>query len=101
MLKCDICARSFKTKSGLGSHMRAKHPSIRPSAAQDGSSAEPIPAEVGERFMGGPGSDGGILAEACDALKIEAKNVMAFKIYEDRVVIIEGPVGHKRVYERR
>jgi hypothetical protein len=28
---------------------------------------------------------------------IEWKNAMAFRVHSDRVVIIEGPVGYKRV----
>jgi hypothetical protein len=31
-------------------------------------------------------------------LGIEWKNVMAFGLYSDRVVIIEGPVGYKRTW---
>jgi len=29
---------------------------------------------------------------------IEWKDVMAFGVHSDRVVVIEGPVGYKRVY---
>ena len=31
-------------------------------------------------------------------LGIEWKDVMAFRVHGDRVVIIEGPVGYKRTY---
>jgi len=31
-------------------------------------------------------------------LGIEWKNVMAFRVHSDRVVIIEGPVGFKRTW---
>jgi hypothetical protein len=31
-------------------------------------------------------------------LGIEWKNVMAFRVHSDRVVIIEGPGGYKRTY---
>jgi len=31
-------------------------------------------------------------------LGIEWEDVMAFGVHSDRVVIIEGPVGYKRVY---
>jgi hypothetical protein len=40
------------------------------------------------------GRDERALAE----LRIDWKNVMAFRVYSDRVVIIEGPVGYKRTY---
>ena len=31
-------------------------------------------------------------------LGIEWKDVMAFRVHSDRVVIIEGPVGYKRTW---
>jgi len=40
------------------------------------------------------------LKEALEALGIAPQNVLAFKIYDDRVVVIEGPGGKKRVWQR-
>lgn len=40
------------------------------------------------------------LKEALEALGIAPQNVLAFKIYDDRVVIIEGPGGKKRLWQK-
>jgi hypothetical protein len=40
------------------------------------------------------------LEEALEALGIAPKNVLAFKVYDDRVVIIEGPGGKKRIWQK-
>jgi hypothetical protein len=34
-------------------------------------------------------------------LGMEWKNVIAFGLHSDRVLVIEGPVGHKRTYVLR
>lgn len=34
---------------------------------------------------------------ACKVLNISREQVMAYRVYPDRVVIIEGPVGFKRI----
>jgi hypothetical protein len=41
---------------------------------------------------------GSVVERALAELGIEWKNVMAFGVHSDRVVIIEGPVGYKRTY---
>ena len=38
------------------------------------------------------------MEQALADLGIEWKDVMAFGVHSDRVMIIEGPVGYKRVY---
>jgi len=48
---------------------------------------------------GGPKGAGRKLIErALAELGIEWKNVMAFGLHSDRIVIIEGPVGYKRTW---
>ena len=44
------------------------------------------------------GAEGSPVERALAELGIEWKDVMAFGVHSDRVVIIEGPVGYKRVY---
>jgi len=41
------------------------------------------------------------MREACKALGIKLTDVMAFKVYDDKVVVIEGPTGWKRVWHRK
>jgi len=40
-----------------------------------------------------------VLDRALKALCIEAGNVLSYAVHDDRVVVIEGPVGYKRVYK--
>lgn len=40
------------------------------------------------------------LFEACEGLGVHPYDVVSYRVYEDRVVIIEGPVGYKRVWWR-
>jgi hypothetical protein len=89
MPKCDVCGREFKTKSGLISHTRAKHPSTE---LRTGPAFE-------TEAMGMVGDEDKLLAEACKQLGIE--EVMSWKVYPDErlVVIIEGPVGREHYYE--
>lgn len=110
---CVVCGKGFKTGSGLSSHMRAKHP-------DHGVAPEPTPTEqvgVATVVMGGgvsrhePAetaaawiaerlelSNGEMLDWACKELAIDPENVMSYRVEEDRVVIIEGPVGYKRTF---
>jgi hypothetical protein len=39
-----------------------------------------------------------LLARACVALGIENEDVLSSRVYADRVVIVEGPVGYKRIW---
>jgi len=46
-----------------------------------------------------PASGGGqVLDRALSVLKIERDDVMSYRIGNDRVVVIQGPVGYKRTY---
>ena len=53
---------------------------------------------VGARDEGSDGEACGPVERALAELGIEWKDVMAFRVHGDRVVIIEGPVGYKRTY---
>jgi hypothetical protein len=44
------------------------------------------------------GASANVVERALVELGIEWKDVMAFRVHSDRVVIIEGPVGYMRVY---
>jgi hypothetical protein len=44
------------------------------------------------------GAEGSPVERALADLGIEWKDVMALGVHSDRVVVIEGPVGYKRVY---
>jgi len=57
-------------------------------AAQDAGSA----ADARLEALTGP------VERALEDLGIEWKNVMAFGVHGDRVVIVQGPVGYKRAW---
>jgi hypothetical protein len=40
-----------------------------------------------------------VVDRALKALGIEPENVLSYAVHDDRVVVIEGPVGYKRVYK--
>ena len=121
-MKCSQCGRKYATKSGLRRHMKAEHPAlgeggnyVGPSASDDlslgeiltgGSGRVIVPGAMNELSMGdifGPaelpkGAARKVLDGALKALGIEPENVLSYAVHDDRVVIIEGPVGYKRVY---
>ena len=49
---------------------------------------------------GGEASAPSELNRALQALGIAPEDVLAYKVYHDRVVIIEGPGGKKRIWRR-
>jgi hypothetical protein len=82
MYVCDVCGRKYRSRAWLDRHVELKH----------GAEAS-TPSEV-EEESAPP------LVEACRALRIDAKDVLSSKVYGDKVVLIEGPVGYKRVWHR-
>ena len=77
MYECEVCGRKYRSEHWLRRHMESKHSA--PSAEKQEES----------------------LLTACRGLGIDASKVMSFKVYEDKVVIVEGPVGRKRVWRRQ
>jgi hypothetical protein len=80
MYVCDICGRKYRSRAWLERHVELKHGA--------GASA---PSEQAE-------DSASLLARACRGLRIDAKDILSSQVYTDRVVIIEGPVGYKRVW---
>jgi len=82
---CDLCGRSYRTKRGLREHQQS----------HQGAEGPPLTMPFFNTDQAEP------LSVALDALGIDPKQVLGFKVYDDRVVIIEGPVGFKRIWTRR
>ena len=119
MFVCEVCKKQYQSRSGLRRHVKSKHPST---GLRTGRVAVPMietagAAEGGKAGALRPGSgQAGAAAErsedrpslekeakrACKELGINEDDVMAFKVYHDhvplKVVLIEGPVGWKRVW---
>jgi hypothetical protein len=98
---CQVCGREYKTRGGLSRHVERAHPSkesgskVRAAGAEDESQGRVKTAPL----FAGLEQDAARLEEACQALGVALGDVMSYRLYDDRVVIIEGPVGYKRVYE--
>ena len=105
MPTCPECPKSFKSKSGLRRHIKSTHPiEARPheepvADVQDASDLmaqrDVLPASLAQHM-----AKGDPVRAAMKALGITRENVMDYKVYPDKVVIIEGPVGWKRTWER-
>ena len=101
-MKCGQCGRKYTTKSGLRRHMKAEHLEVVAEVSN-----VIVPGATNDLTMGdifGPaelpkGAGRKVLDRALKALGIEPENVLSYAVHDDRVVIIEGPVGYKRVYE--
>lgn len=77
------CGREFGSPRALAIHMAKTHGERR------------LQPKTPKRVTGPPE-----LKQALKALGIAPQNVLSFKIYDDRVVIIEGPGGKKRVWQK-
>jgi hypothetical protein len=110
-IRCELCGRRYKSRSGLRRHMKAEHggAALTPGPLRQ---AEGAVCEEGEGSFDTPATratqdaegvaaqddSGSVVERALAELGIEWKNVMAFGVHGDRVVIIEGPVGYKRTW---
>jgi hypothetical protein len=95
MYVCEICGRKYQSRAWLDRHMELKHET---GATGDGPRDARITqeAEAGDDVPGA--DDAALLARACVALGIENEDILSSRVYGDRVVIVEGPVGYKRIW---
>ena len=82
---CDLCGESYRTKRGLREHQQNHRSPEGPPLTMPFFNTDQVEP----------------LTLALHALGIDPNHVLDFKVYEDRVVIIEGPVGFKRTWTRR
>ena len=85
-------------------HIKAEHQvkAARDAEAESqehGAEDDQTVAPAAEQGESGPrGAEGSPVELALAELGIEWKDVMAFGVHSDGIVVIEGPVGYKRVY---
>jgi hypothetical protein len=100
MYVCEICGRKYRSRAWLDRHMELKHgteATERSAVVTEGLRDARVTQEAEAEDAGSRADDASLLAQACEALSIENKNVLSSRVYGDRVVIVEGPVGYKRV----
>jgi hypothetical protein len=95
MYVCEVCGREYQTKSWLDRHMELKHGTRaeeeRP--RDTGDTQEPETREAVSSI-----DVASLLTRACEALGIDKDDVLSSRVYGDRVVVVEGPVGYKRMW---
>ena len=84
MYVCSVCGRKYRSRAWLERHVELKH----------GAGPTPPSKEAGDAGS----ARESLLARACRDLRIDVKDILSSMVYGDSVVIIEGPVGHKRVW---
>jgi len=93
--RCEVCGRRYRSPGWLARHMERAH---APGTAEGEQAGREPSLEPGPLFAEVDRVESQ-LGKACRALGIAASDVMSYRVYSDRVAIIEGPVGYKRVYE--
>ena len=109
--KCLHCTKTFKSKSGLRRHIKSSHAMQHALHDEAAPHEEPVTDDQDARDLmakrdavqhaRSKSDDDDAMIKACKALAIEPDNVMDYKVYPEKVVIIEGPVGWKRVWPRK
>jgi hypothetical protein len=104
MYVCEVCGRKYTSPYWLERHLEAKHGAAEAAhKAADEALGGEVAAPEGARAAEGASattSDADWLERACEALGLTPQSVISSHVYEDRVVLIEGPVGRKRVWWR-
>ena len=97
--KCHLCTKRYLSKSGLRRHVKSQHPEKpHPTIGAIDETGPPEEPITDDQDAHDKSDDDDAMIKACRALAIKPANVMAYKVYPDKVVIIEGPVGWKRVW---
>jgi hypothetical protein len=89
---CDLCGKEYKSRSGLRDH-RKRHGQA-PQAPQ-------IPMDLkAPAKPRGPREEAGLLLEACTDLGVDQERVISWRVYDQTVVMIVGPVGFKYIWTK-
>jgi len=89
---CDLCGKEYKSRSGLRDH-RMSHAQA-PQAPQ-------IPMDLKDPPKPRkPHEEADLLRDACDALGVDPEQVISWRVYDQTVVMIVGPVGFKYIWTK-
>ena len=87
-----------KRRSGLRRHMKSQHGggALTPTLSQEGEGD--AAQDVAEEKSEPRGAGRKLIERALVHLGIEWDDVMSYQVHDDRIVIVEGPVGFKRTW---
>jgi len=97
MYQCPNCAKNLKSRSGLRRHVKGQHPIDEPALEPTLEAVGPEPVVTEHQDAG---DDEKVLKAALKALGIKRENVVDFKVYPHKVVIIEAPKNWKKTWYR-
>jgi len=100
MPDCTICGKPYKSRSGLAAHRKTHD------AEPDGPPLDFAPTAHDADLLKSLDptrnkyQDAKALDDACAALGIHPDDILSFKVYDDKVVIVAGPTGKKLFWTR-
>ena len=96
---CDLCGKEYKSRSGLRDH-RKSHPQAPEGVQVPMPMASSRPALDAPPGSEKPQEEAGLLRDACDALGVDPGQVISWRVYDQTVVMIVGPVGFKYIWTK-
>ena len=92
LISCPECGREYQSRSGLRRHMKSVH------GQKPAGDAEAVAVEDAAQDAGPKGAGRKLIERALVDLGIDWEDVMSYRVHDDRIVIVEGPVGFKRTW---
>jgi hypothetical protein len=108
LYECQVCGKKYRSAQWLSRHVDAKHGTAIAAEVEGplvAAQAQDVRGEHRQRDLEASSpptaQQGELLALACQDLGIEVAKVLSYHIYDERVVLIEGPAGRKRAWPRK
>ena len=89
---CDLCGKEYKSRSGLRDHRKSHAQAPQAPQMPMDLKAPPKPRK--------PHEEADLLRDACDALGVDPEQVISWRVYDQTVVMIVGPVGFKYIWTK-
>jgi hypothetical protein len=90
---CDLCGKEYKSRRGLRDHRKSHAQAPQAPQVPMDLEAPPKPRK--------PHEEADLLRDACDALGVDPEQVISWRVYDQTVVMIVGPVGFKYIWTKR
>lgn len=89
---CDLCGKGYRSRSGLREHRKSHGQAAQAPLIPIDLKAPPKPRKLHE--------EADLLLEACEALGVDREQVISWRIYDQTVVMVVGPVGFKYIWTK-